>query len=302
MNELLFRQLERMLKESRYESSCHNLKDLEHKVLSLSEDQLFEATQCMYVKGPRGYIPSFNFPNITFTVLEKGDVNSRVFQSVKNRIIFWENYANERPNVDEERTFLQVILARDSELDKSEVEKIISLAMVSKGTSKFEARKEMIISQYGKACDNTILLKDSLGGGYSDELYKHCVKETMEYFKANEGFCITEKNATRINDLKFLVLKHHNFESMLFSLVYKFFATDCIYQAFLDEIVLSISLRLESYGLDYDFLEDIIKDRFEIYGELEYCGDRDERDLIRDIITLEKIVNIRPYPYNSITF
>lgn len=299
MNEMLFRQLERMLKESRYESSCHSYKDIELRVLSLSDDQLAEATQMMYVKGPNGYKPSFNFPNIAYTILEKGDPKSPIFKSIVNRIIFWENFVNEKPNIDADRTYLETFIARDLDLEETEVEKIAMIAMVSKGTQKYEKMMDKVISQYGTPSDNSVIVESSFGTIYSHELFKECEKETKKLFKAMEGYFLDKKESGDINDLKFLVLKHHSFERIIYRLVYQFYATDCIYQAFLDNVTISIENRLEKVGLEYDFLDDIIADRFEIYGMLD-MDDEFEKELARDIITIEKMLNIRPYPYNSL--
>lgn len=299
MNEMLFRQLERMLKESRYQSSCHEYKEIEAKVLNLTNDQLYEATQMMYSKGPNGFAPHFNFPNITYAYIEKGDVDSPIFQSIKNRVIFWENFADAKPDIDAEMTYLEALVSRDTELSESEVEKIASIAKISKGSMKFEKAKDKIISSYGTPCDNTVMIEGPHGVIYSDELYKNCVEETVRFFELSEGFCLKKNMYDVASDLRFLIFKHHNFEGIMYKLVFELFATDCIYTAFLDSIVLSISNRLEQIGLEYDFIEDIIKDRFEIYGMLD-MDDEFEKKLTMDIIALEKIVNIRPYPYNSI--
>ena len=299
MNEMLFRQLERMLKESRYQSSCHSYKDIEKRVLSLTDDQLYEATEMMYFKGPKGYSPSFNFPNIAFCYIEKGDVNSPIFESMKNRIIFWENFINQKPDLSSNKTFLEALVERNSDLNETEVQRIAAIAMNSNGTKKYENTKEEVISRYGKPCDNSVLIDSFIGSYASHELYKWCEKETQNILELTDGYFINKKSCRDINDLKFLVLKHHSFESMMYMLVYEFYATDCIYQEFLDNVAFSITERLESCKLNYEFLEDVIKDRFEIYGELD-MEDEFESELARDIITIEKILNIRPYPYNSL--
>lgn len=187
-------------------------------------------------------------------------------------------------------------------LDKLTIMRLITIAQRMPGTRYYEESISRVFEVI-KKMKIAIVVKDDKG---LKDVLSECEFAKLVATENCNIYTGIEKEEHKELDLRYFLLRYQLFyiENLTFpyqksfdKLLYEFYYDQETYDAFIETLFVSLSLKLEEIGVCLDFVEDLKGKIPEIYKMLPKTEER--KDIEGDVDFLNRILAIRPYCYNG---